>query len=192
MSEERPILVSGDRTALVMMQSDDAAVIARWHQNLEFTAMMAAPGEIHTLVMREEAFARGGRPRSDSIEFGVVALESRTLIGFGGLYDIARTGTASIFVGVAPEHWGKGFGSEAVKLICFYGFFYQSLYAIRLQVHAYNKRAIRSYEKCGFKRMGKIRGLWLINGDRHDELLMDLTRDEFSAGDLVPESLGAL
>jgi len=189
---ERPILVRGPSTALVMMVQEDAATIARWHQNLEFTAMMGNPGEIHTLDMREEAFARGGRPRSDSIEFGVLQHDSTALVGFGGLFDISRAGTASVFVGVAPEHWGKGFGSEALKLICFYGFFYQSLYAIRLQVHAYNKRAIRSYEKCGFRFAGKLRGFMLVNDKRHDELIMDITRDEFSAGDLVPLSLRTL
>jgi RimJ/RimL family protein N-acetyltransferase len=192
MSATRPLVMRGRVAALAMMEKEDAGELARWHQNLEFTTLMGTPGEIHTREMREEAFARGGRPRSDSVEFAVIGLESSELVGFGGLFDMSRAATASMFVGIAPERWGEGIGTEATRLLCCYGFFYLNLYAIRLQVHSYNARGVRAYEKAGFKAVGKLRGYVLLDNKRYDEILMDITRDEFDAGDLVPDALRKL
>jgi RimJ/RimL family protein N-acetyltransferase len=175
---ERPLLLQGPNVALTMMRKDDVGAVARWHQNLEFTAGMGVPGEVQTLEMRMEAYDRSTRIRSDAVEFGVVSLTGE-LVGFGGLFDIKSAfGTGSFFVGIAPAMWGRGFGTEATQLICEYGFVFRSLHNIRLQVNGYNTRAIRAYEKVGFKHVGRIRGAIVYDGTRYDEVMMDLVRDE--------------
>ena len=91
-----------------------------------------------------------------------------------------------MFVGIDPVLWGKGYGTEATQLICAYGFCFLSLYSIHLQVHAYNAAGVKAYEKVGFKHAGRLRGVLLVNGTRHDDLLMDLLRDEFIASHKEP------
>ncbi|GJM82041.1 N-acetyltransferase [Paenibacillus sp. HMSSN-139] len=49
---------------------------------------------------------------------------------------------------------GKGFGSEAMRLILDYGFGVLALHRIELNVFDYNERAMHVYEKLGFKREG--------------------------------------
>lgn len=178
----RPLIITGEKLALAMMIAEDVEPIARWHQNLEFTTLMGTPGEIQTVEMRQEAWKRGGRPTSSSVEFAVVTPGTGGLVGFGGLFDITRAQTASLFVGIDPALWGKGHGTEATRLICEYGFFYLSLYSVHLQVHAYNTAGVKAYERVGFKHAGRLRGALLVNGTRHDDLFMDLLRDEFIAG----------
>jgi RimJ/RimL family protein N-acetyltransferase len=182
----RPLIVPGEKVALAMMIPADVDDIARWHQNLEFTTLMATPGEIQTAEMRQEAFKRGGRPSASSIEFAVVTPGAGQLVGFGGLFDISRAQTASFFVGIDPALWGRGHGTEATRLICAYGFYYLSLYSIHLQVHAYNTAGIKAYEKVGFQHAGRLRGVLVVNGTRHDDLFMDLLRDEFLASHKEP------
>jgi RimJ/RimL family protein N-acetyltransferase len=162
------------------MSKDDVASFARWYQDLEFTAFFAVPGEAQTVEMRQEIFDKNSRPRPDSIEFSVLLLNDSQLVGFGGLFDISRAGTASLFVGIGErEFQNGGLGTEATRLICEYGFFFRSLHAIKVEVNSYNQRALRVYERIGFKLVGRLRGAILLNGRRHDQVLMDLTREEF-------------
>jgi RimJ/RimL family protein N-acetyltransferase len=177
--DDRPILLGGHQVGLALMRKEDVPTIARWHQDLEFTASIGSPGEAHSLEMREEAYQKNSRMRPDSVELAVILLATGRLVGFGGLFDISRAMTASLFVGIGERDlWGKGLGTEATRLICEYGFFFRNLYSVKVEVNGYNRRAIRVYERLGFKLIGKVRGAIVLNGNRYDQVLMDLLRDE--------------
>ncbi len=177
--DDRPILLGGHQVGLALMRKDDVPTIARWHQDLEFTASIGSPGEAHSLEMREEAYQKNARMRPDSVELAVILLATGRLVGFGGLFDISRAMTASLFVGIGERDlWGKGLGTEATRLICEYGFFFRNLYSVKVEVNGYNRRAIRVYERLGFKLIGRVRGAIVLNGNRYDQVLMDLLRQE--------------
>jgi len=172
---------------LALMRKEDVPAIARWNQDLEFTALLGGPGEAHSLEMRQEFFDKNARMRSDSIEFAVVLLSTGQLIGFGGLFDISRAMTATMFVGIGErDHWGKGLGTEATRLICEYGFFFRNLHNIKVEVNGYNPRAIRLYERLGFKLVGRLRGVIMMNGSRYDQVIMDLLRQELPLEYVTP------
>jgi RimJ/RimL family protein N-acetyltransferase len=78
-----------------------------------------------------------------------------------------------IFIG-QKEYWGKGYGEEACRLICRYGFDHLNLENIILRVYAYNEKAIACYKKVGFREIGKRRSAKKILRKRHDVLFMDL------------------
>ena len=177
--DDRPILLAGHQVGVALMRKEDVPTIARWHQDLEFTASIGSPGEAHSLETREEAYQKNSRMRPDSVELAVILLATGRLVGFGGLFDISRAMTASLFVGIGDRDlWGKGLGTEATRLICEYGFFFRNLYSIKVEVNGYNRRAIRVYERLGFKRIGRVRGAIVLNGNRYDQILMDLLRQE--------------
>jgi RimJ/RimL family protein N-acetyltransferase len=178
-TNSRPLLMIGGTVGLAVMRVDDVPIIARWNQDLEFTARIGTPGEAHTLEMRQDAFNRNSKFRSDGAEFAVIELASGRLVGFGGLHDITRAMVATLFVGIGePTARRKGFGTEAARLICEYGFFFRNLYSIKVEVHEYNKAARRVYERLGFKIAGRLRGANLLNNRRYDEIVMDLLRGE--------------
>ena len=178
-SEPRPLVMTGNSVGLALMRAEDVSTIARWNQDLEFTALMGTPGEAHTLEMRQEFYKQNSRIKPDGAEFSVVELTSGRLSGFGGLFDITRAMTATMFVGIGEADLrGKGFGTEACRLICEYGFFFRSLHSIKVEVHAYNQAALRIYERVGFRQAGRLRGANLLNGRRYDEIIMDLRHDE--------------
>jgi RimJ/RimL family protein N-acetyltransferase len=178
--DDRPILLAGHRIGLALMRKEDVPAIARWHQDLEFTASIGSPGEAHSLEMRQEAYEKNSRMRPDSVEFAVILLSTGQLVGFGGLFDISRAMTAALFVGIGERDLcNKGLGTEATRLICEYGFFFRNLYSIKVEVNGYNRRAIRVYERLGFKLVGRVRGAIMLNGNRYDQVLMDLLRQEF-------------
>ena len=130
--------------------------------------------------MRQEFYKQNSRIKSDSAEFSVIELSTGRLVGFGGLFDISRALTATMFVGIGESNFRrKGFGTEASRLICEYGFFFRSLHSVKREVHEYNEAARRVYERLGFKMVGRLRGANLLNNRRYDEIIMDLLRGEF-------------
>jgi RimJ/RimL family protein N-acetyltransferase len=176
---DRPLLLQGEKVGVALMVREDIPAFARWHQDLEFTANIGTPGEAHTLQMRQEVFDRNSRVRPDSIELAVIRLADGALIGFGGLFDITRALTASLFIGIGePGVRGQGCGTEATRLICEYGFFFRNLHSIKVEVNEYNRRAIKLYERLGFRPAGRLRGAIMLNGKRYDQIVMDLLRSE--------------
>jgi len=179
-STDRVLIMTGNRVGLALMRAEDAPTIARWNQDLEFTARLGTPGEAHTLEMRQEAYKQNSRTRPDSAEFAVIELGTGRLVGFGGLFDITRALVATMFVGIGEAALrGRGYGTEASRLICEYGFFFRNLHSIKVEVHGYNRTALRMYERLGFKLVGHLRGANLLNNRRYDEIIMDLVRGEF-------------
>ena len=76
---------------------------------------------------------------------------------------------------------GKGYGSEAMKLMLDYGFGVLNLHRIELNVFNYNAQAMHVYEKLGFKREGVQREALFYDHKYHDSILMSILEDEFRA-----------
>ena len=64
-----------------------------------------------------------------------------------------RSGELGISIG-EREFQSKGYGVEAIGLLLEYGFATLGLHRVGLCVYENNPRAIRCYEKCGFRREG--------------------------------------
>ncbi|HET7615809.1 MAG TPA: GNAT family protein, partial [Bacillales bacterium] len=77
------------------------------------------------------------------------------------------------------ENWGKGYGTEALDLLLKHGFEVLNFHRIGLDVFAFNKRAIRAYEKLGFKKEGVVRDELFYDGTYHDSIIMGILEDEF-------------
>ncbi len=87
---------------------------------------------------------------------------------------------ARLAIGIFDRRfWSQGYGSEAIRLILRYGFEDLGLHRIDLVVLAFNHRAIRCYEKCGFRHEGVLRDNALIDGVWHDDVLMAILDHEY-------------
>jgi len=53
---DRVMILTGAKVGLALMRREDVPTIARWNQDLNFTARMGVPGEAHTLEMRQEFY----------------------------------------------------------------------------------------------------------------------------------------
>ena len=82
---------------------------------------------------------------------------------------------ADQFIG-EPDYWNRGIGTRAVLLLVSYLFSTQHAAAVVVDPHAGNGRAIRCYEKSGFRKIkilpghelheGALRDAWLMRADR--------------------------
>jgi RimJ/RimL family protein N-acetyltransferase len=94
-----------------------------------------------------------------------------------------------------PEYWGRGYGTEVTRLMLCYAFETLDLHRVTVRAAAYNTRAIRCYEKCGFRLEGIERDSFFVDDEWHDDWLMAALRDEWddfqterAAGGLVVRS----
>jgi aminoglycoside 6'-N-acetyltransferase len=88
---------------------------------------------------------------------------------------------ANIDIYVATGHQGRGVGTEAVALLARFLFERRGHHRLTIDPAVANTRAVRSYEKVGFRRVGVLREYERgPDGTFHDGLLMDLLRDELT------------
>jgi len=91
-----------------------------------------------------------------------------------------RVENVGIVIG-EKEFWGEGYGTEAVQLLVDYGFNTLGMHRMELETFFFNERAIKSYNKVGFKQEGLKRQAHFIDGTYHDVAFIGLLEDEWRA-----------
>lgn len=76
---------------------------------------------------------------------------------------------------------GRGIGRKAVGLALDQAFGPMGLHRVDLRVLAFNTRAIRCYEACGFRHEGTAREAALVGGEWHDDRIMAILEQEWRA-----------
>jgi RimJ/RimL family protein N-acetyltransferase len=90
-----------------------------------------------------------------------------------------ETGRADVDIYIGEKNcWGKGYGTDATRLICRYGFDQMRLHLIALWVAADNLAARAVYRKVGFHEDGCHREAFRRDGKWHDMILMGLLEGE--------------
>ncbi len=90
-----------------------------------------------------------------------------------------RHASVDLFLGT-PYH-DRGLGTDTVRTMVRHLIDDRGHRRLTIDPAAHNERAIRAYEKAGFKRVGILREYWLdADGVWRDGLLMDLLADELT------------
>jgi RimJ/RimL family protein N-acetyltransferase len=116
-----------------------------------------------------------------SYYFSIRTLADDKLIGELGL-DVVDWVGRDAFVGLGigeTEYWNKGYGTDIMNVLLRYAFTELNLKRVTLTVFEYNPRAIRSYEKVGFRHEGHLRQFLNREGRRWDEVFMGILREEW-------------
>jgi RimJ/RimL family protein N-acetyltransferase len=183
MSRESRDLFWGALVRLAAPAEEDAIAFARWSEDAEY---LRALDTDYAYPVSVKEFT--DRLASESEDAKTVAFRLRTvaddrLIGFVALHSIEWNNRAAmVAIGIGDAGYrGKGYGSEALRLVLRYAFEELNLERVGLDVIATNERAIHAYEKAGFKREGAMRGAVLRDGRRVDRIIMGILLDEWEA-----------
>ncbi len=116
------------------------------------------------------------------IIFGVALNENNRLIGLVGLKDINYINQSAEFYVIIGDRsgWGKGYGTEATKLMVRYGFMELNLNRIQTQDMEENIGGWRADEKAGFKYEGTLREVILRSGKYNDVRVYSLLKSEYA------------
>jgi RimJ/RimL family protein N-acetyltransferase len=184
-SLDRPYVVKGTHIGFKTLHKEDAATAVGWFQNLEMITHLSNRGRPETVESETAFFERALKNEDGAMYFAIFELKRDRLIGSISLFDIRPANHATLGICIGdPTCWSRGYGTEAVKLMVAYGFYFLNLHNIRLGHFGYNRRAGRAYEKAGFKPVGRFRGTILLGGKRYDDVWMDITRDEADLSDM--------
>jgi len=121
------------------------------------------------------------RERGGDVMFAICRLGSDVAIGNCGFRDVDQHhGSAEVAISIVDRaDWGKGLGTDAMRVLVDFGFGEMRLERIWLRVFDYNPRAVRSYEKAGFVKEVLLRHDRFHRGVHHDVHLMAIIRPDW-------------
>jgi RimJ/RimL family protein N-acetyltransferase len=175
-------MILGEHIRLRAITREDLPLFVEWLNDPEVThgLMHFLPMSIEDEVDWYEGMRK--QPQAERpLMIDILTEEGWEPIGDCGLFGIdwrIRQAEFGIVVG-AKQHWDKGYGTEAIKLILQHGFNTLNLNRIALRVYENNPRAIRSYEKAGLQTEGRLRQGHFDNGEYVDVILMSILREEW-------------
>ena len=172
----------GELVRLAAMNPEEIGpLLSRWDRD----SMRLRLGDSEPRVLYSEKALRSWVEKrieqEASFNFAIRTLADDRVVGDIGLGGL-RWNHGDTFVGIAlgdRDDWNKGYGTDAMRVLLRYAFTELNLHRVTLGVFDYNPRAIRSYEKAGFKLEGRMRGNLHREGRRWDELVMGILRREW-------------
>jgi RimJ/RimL family protein N-acetyltransferase len=135
--------------------------------------------------MRPEEIERFFAARAlgtDSLAMAIHIRDGDRLIGTCALSQLDSDNGSALFhitIGEKAE-WGRGYGTEATRLMIEHAFGGLGLHRIGLTVFSFNERAIRSYRSCGFVVEGRAREAIWREGQWWDEIAMSILDSDWA------------
>lgn len=172
----------GEQVSLVVPSSADAELWAGWMNDLT-VALPLGYEAYYPITVDAMAGEIADIAEKRKHVFTVVENETERRIGqcmLSAVDAVNRAGEVSVVIG-EKDVWGRGYGTEALRLLLDHAFDLVNLHSVGLSVYAFNTRALRCYRRLGFHEIGRRRARRLIAGAYHDVVLMDLLADEHRA-----------
>lgn len=174
-----PILEGAD-IYLRLMDEEDADLIIRW-RNSEF---------VRRNFIYQKPFTRQGHAAwiremidtGKAVQFIICVKDTGKPVGSVYLRDIDENhhkAEYGIFIG-EKDALGKGFGTQAARLMIGYGFEELNLHKLMLRVLAENLPARKSYEKAGFVEEAYLKDEVFLENHYKDVIYMAVIREEES------------
>ena len=175
-------MLAGEKCYLSPCQPEDAEHWAEWFNDLEVTIPLGDEAYTPTSVTAEQNAIRDILEKNRYV-FSIVEIEKDQTIGRCMFFNVdAVNGNAMLGIVIGEkERWDQGYGQEATSLLLDYGFNLLNLNNVMLGTFSFNQRAIRCYEKVGFKLIGRRREARIIAGEKYDLILMDILASEFES-----------
>ncbi len=163
---------------------DFAKAFARWSRDSEYHRLADGdPAMLWSEKKTKEWIEKDSeKDKMESVRFSIRTLADDKFIGEISLWFNWQNADAWLGIVIGErDYWGKGYGTDAMRLMVQYGFEEANLRRVTLALHSYNPRALKSYEKVGFKMEGTVRGETLREGRHTDTYVMGILREEWDA-----------
>lgn len=182
--------MEGERLYLSPINMDDLEQYTAWMNDLYTTVRLGQASNAYSLISEKEILQKF---IGEGHNYAIILKSNEMLIGNCSLFNINpihRTAEVGIFIG-DEKYRGQGYGAEALELLLAYGFKILNLNNIMLKVFSFNQRAIKSYEKVGFRIFGRRSQAYYVNGRYYDVIMMEALAQDFKSpllDDVLPEA----
>jgi len=145
------LLLKGPRVTIRPLEVQDLDIMSRWpafqdplYSLFDWPRRSTEENEIWFCSLMDD---------KTRLYYGVED-EFRSVIGRISLREIWGRHSARLGIGLGTEYVGKGYGTEALRLFLHHYFSDLGFERMVLDVSAINIRAVRCYERCGFRYVG--------------------------------------
>jgi RimJ/RimL family protein N-acetyltransferase len=180
---DAPLLnIVGEKVALGPLRKDLVPTYLRWMNDFNTLRTLGVLPAPMLLEQEEQWYQRRVEANGNSVFFTIYVCETGQAIGNTSL-DVDRVNRAATF-GILigePEARGKGYGTEATRLMLDYAFTALGLHHVMLNVYEYNLAGQRAYARAGFKEVGRLRQAHFMGGRQWDVVVMDCIAAEFES-----------
>jgi RimJ/RimL family protein N-acetyltransferase len=175
-----PQEIVGRVVALRRPRPEDLAGVIRWYRDTEIARLT----RYQTRPMTQPEIERFFQVRMlapDALAYTIVELPKWRQVGFTTFSSLDPDNGSVMFHITIGERdaWGRGLGTETTSLMLEHAFERLSLHRVGLTVFSYNLRAIRAYEKAGFRIEGRLRDAIMRDGRYFDEVQMGVLAAEW-------------
>lgn len=172
--------LTGERIRLVPLGPEHAQALFESLDDPESARLTGT----HQTFTRDavDAFCASRADQDDRLDWAIEDAVTGEYAGGLAVNDVdADNETAGFRIDLVEKYRGRGLGPEAIELMLRHLFEEVGVHRVGLEVYAFNPRAQRSYEKCGFVVEGRVRESLLWDGERVDTILMGLLKADWLA-----------
>jgi RimJ/RimL family protein N-acetyltransferase len=168
--------IQGERIYLSPINPEDVEKYTKWMNDPLVTKNLHGHSKYVSLLTEKEYLEKAAK---GNYSYAIVLEENDELIGNISLMSVRMVnGTAELGIMIGEEDMrGKGYGTEAIKLLMEYAFDTLNLRNIMLRVVDRNVGGLKSYEKAGFKKFGEWESSFYVDGEYHNIIFMNISRD---------------
>lgn len=174
-----PTLI-GDRITLQQITLPEMLHSRKWGRNRRVQRFITVDFG-HATDAEQIKFWRQTRRNPSEMMFSIYENSTARHIGNCGIHHFDPTNSHAelgILIGEEKSH-SKGLGTETVTVLRDYAFRELKLNRLSLEVFSHNSRAIRCYEKAGFKPEGTLRAQYKKGKKFIDVHVMSMLRSEW-------------
>jgi RimJ/RimL family protein N-acetyltransferase len=177
-----PDRLEGTRVVLRRHTPSNLRAFQRWYTDPEVARLT----RYQDGPMRPEEIERFFAARvigPDSLALAIHAKADERLVGTTAFSQLdGDNGSALYHITIGEKDaWGRGYGTEATRLMIGHAFDGLGLHRVALSVFSFNERAIRAYRSVGFIVEGRAREAIWRDGRWWDEISMSLLDADWTA-----------
>jgi RimJ/RimL family protein N-acetyltransferase len=151
-----------------------------WLNDREVTKFMES-GRFPNTREAMKKYYHDTRLSGNDVMFAIIDTETDKHVGnirLGPINWIARVAPFGIMIG-DKEFWGRGYGTEAIKLVLDYAFNRLNLHKVTAGIVAIHKASIKAFEKAGLEIEGRVKSQFCLDGKYYDSLYLGITEEDF-------------
>ncbi|WEG12590.1 GNAT family N-acetyltransferase [Pullulanibacillus sp. KACC 23026] len=174
------MILESERLYLQPFKVEDSPRIAELANNKELADILGLPHP-YKLEMAQDWVASQPELISKGIEypFAIYQKESNEIIGTITIRIDKNNNKGELGYWMGRNYWGKGYASEAVRALIFFGFNELNLNKICASALSKNKASIKVLEKNGLKKEGMLKQNRLLLGNYEDVNVYGLLKSEY-------------
>jgi len=168
-------VLEGKNVNLKLVEKEDLPLFAEWFNTPEVF------GEYNPLRQMPRTDAEKILETPNELKPFIIEKKDGSKIGFIAHFYVLHVAGRQLEIGysLVPNERGKGYCSEAIKIIVDYLFLSKDITRVQAQTDPRNAASQKVLEKAGFKKEGTLRKNFFTRGEWRDAYIYSILREEW-------------